>query len=172
MSSDVIEYNVLMAKQSKHESEPDHSIAINKRARHDYFIEDRIEAGLAMHGWEVKSLREKRVHLQESYVVIKDDEAWLIGAHITPLPTVSTHNIVDPLRTRKLLLHKSEISRLAGAVERRGYTLIPLRLYWKHGRAKIELGLAKGKKQYDKREASKVRDWQRQKQRIIKDSNR
>ncbi len=143
-------------------------IAVNKKARHDYFIEETLEAGLALQGWEVKSLREKRVQLKEAYVLIKDGEAWLFGAHISPLPTVSTHYVADPLRTRKLLLHRREIDRLTGAVERRGYTLVPLSLYWKHGRVKLEIGLAKGKKLHDKRAAQKERDWRREQQRILK----
>ncbi|HHB12348.1 MAG TPA: SsrA-binding protein SmpB [Chromatiales bacterium] len=143
-------------------------ITVNKKARHDYFIEETLEAGLALQGWEVKSLREKRVQLKEAYVLIKDGEAWLFGAHISPLPTVSTHYVADPLRTRKLLLHRREIDRLTGAVERRGYTLVPLSLYWKHGRVKLEIGLAKGKKLHDKRAAQKERDWRREQQRILK----
>ncbi len=156
-----------MAKKSNR-NYPSNTIAINKKARHDYFIEERFEAGLALEGWEVKSFRDKRVQLKESYVLIKDAEAWLFGAHISPLPTASTHITPDPLRTRKLLLHRSELARLIGAVERKGYTLVPLALYWKRGRAKLEIGLAKGKKQYDKRAAEKQQDWQRQKQRIMK----
>jgi len=144
------------------------SIAVNKKVRHDYFIEDNLEAGLVLEGWEVKSLRDKRAHLKESYVLIRDAEAWLFGAHISPLPTASTHITPDPIRTRKLLLHHRELSRLIGAVERKGYTLVPLSLYWKRGRAKLEIGLAKGKKQHDKRATDKQRDWDRQKQRIMK----
>jgi SsrA-binding protein len=144
------------------------TIAVNKRARHDFFIEDKLEAGLVLEGWEVKSLRDKRVQLTESYVLIKDGEVWLFGAHISPLPTVSTHIKADPLRNRKLLLHQRELARFIGAVERKGYTLVPLTLYWKRGRVKLEVALAKGKKQYDKRATDKHRDWQRQKQRIMK----
>ena len=156
-----------MAKKSK-TSGSGNTIAINKIARHDYFIEERFEAGLALQGWEVKSLRDKRVQLKESYVLIKEAEAWLFGAHISPLPTASTHISPDPLRNRKLLLHQRELGKLIGAVERKGYTLIPLSLYWKSGRAKLEIGLARGKKQHDKRAAEKQRDWQREKQRILK----
>lgn len=144
------------------------TIALNKKARHDYFIEERAEAGLALEGWEVKSLRAAKGQLTEAYVLIKDGEAYLFGAHITPLPTASTHIQPDPSRTRKLLLHRRELDHLIGAVERRGYTLVPLALYWKQGRAKLEVGLAKGKKQHDKRTTEKARDWQRQKQRILK----
>ncbi|HET7569308.1 MAG TPA: SsrA-binding protein SmpB [Gammaproteobacteria bacterium] len=144
------------------------TIALNKKARHDYFIEERAEAGLALEGWEVKSLRAAKGQLTEAYVLIKDGEAYLFGAHITPLPTASTHIQPDPSRTRKLLLHRRELDHLIGAVERRGYTLVPLALYWKQGRAKLEVGLAKGKKQHDKRATEKARDWQRQKQRILK----
>ncbi|MFZ5593351.1 MAG: SsrA-binding protein SmpB [Pseudomonadota bacterium] len=156
-----------MSKQ-KAKPETSSTIALNKAARHDYFIEENYEAGLALEGWEVKSLRAGRVQLKESYVLIKDSEAWLFGAHISPLPTASTHIHPDPLRTRKLLLHREELNKLIGAVERKGYTLVPLALYWKHGRAKLDIGLAKGKKEYDKRAAEKDRDWQREKQRLMK----
>ncbi|MFP4682187.1 MAG: SsrA-binding protein SmpB [Ectothiorhodospira sp.] len=144
------------------------TIALNKKARHDYFIEDRYEAGLSLQGWEVKSLRAGRAQLSESYVLIKKGEAWLLGAHVTPLPTASTHINPDPTRTRKLLLHGEELSKLIGLVERRGYTLVPLALYWKRGRAKLEVGLAKGKKAHDKRAVEKERDWQREKARTLK----
>ncbi|HET7649415.1 MAG TPA: SsrA-binding protein SmpB [Gammaproteobacteria bacterium] len=144
------------------------TIALNKRARHEYFIEERIEAGIALEGWEVKSLRASKAQITESYVVIKNGEAWLLGAHVTPLPTASTHIHPDPTRTRKLLLNRGELDRLIGAVERKGYTLIPLALYWKRGRAKLEVGLAKGKKLHDKRATEKDRDWQRQKDRLVR----
>ncbi len=157
-----------MAKRKKTKGAGGSTIALNKKARHDYHVEERIEAGLSLQGWEVKSLRAGKVQLTESYVLIKEGEAWLFGAHITPLPTASTHIHPDPTRTRKLLLHRQELDRLIGAVERRGYTLIPLSLYWKKGRAKLEIGLAKGKKEYDKRAAIKERDWQRDKQRLLK----
>ena len=147
---------------------PPNTIVVNKKARFDYFIEDTIESGLALEGWEVKSMRDSRVQLGEAYVVLKDGEAWLLGAHITPLPTASTHIAPDPTRTRKLLLRRKEIDRLRGAVDRQGYTVIPLRLYWKRGRAKLEVGLAKGKKQHDKRAVAKERDWQREKSRMMK----
>ncbi len=152
----------------KKASDPSASIAVNKKARHEYFIEDRFEAGIALEGWEVKSLRDKRIQLKESYVVLKNGEAWLLGAHISPLTTASTHIHPDPIRTRKILLHRQEIARLIGAVERRGYTLVPLSLYWKRGRAKLEIGLAKGKKEHDKRAVLKDRDWQREKARALK----
>ncbi|QKK12724.1 MAG: SsrA-binding protein SmpB [Pseudomonadota bacterium] len=143
-------------------------MALNKKARHDFFIEERFEAGLALEGWEVKSLRAGRVQLKESYVLVRDNEAWLFGSHISPLPTASTHIHPDPLRTRKILLHRNELDTLIGAVERKGYTLVPLALYWKRGRAKLEIGLAKGKKQHDKRATEKDRDWQREKRRLLK----
>jgi SsrA-binding protein len=152
----------------KNGSQAGTTIALNKKARHDYFIEERFEAGIALEGWEVKSLRAGRVQIQDSYVLIKDNEAFLFGALITPLPTASTHIQPDPQRTRKLLLHRRELNRLIGAVERRGYTVVPTALYWKQGKVKVEVGLAKGKQTHDKRAAEKERDWQRQKQRILK----
>jgi SsrA-binding protein len=147
-------------------------IAENRKARHDYFIEETYEAGLVLLGWEVKSLRAGRAQLKEAYVFIKDGEAWLFGAHVAALPTASTHVIPDPIRTRKLLLNRSELNGLIGAVERRGYTLVPLELYWKSGRAKLRVGLAKGKKEHDKRATSKDRDWQRERARLLKSSKR
>ena len=144
------------------------TIALNSKARHDYFIENKFEAGLVLQGWEVKSLRDRRAQLKESYIFLKDGEAWLSGAHISPMPAASTHVTPDPLRTRKLLLHRDELGKLVGSVERKGYTLVPLALYWKHGRAKLEVGLGKGKRQFDKRAVEKQRDWQRDKQRILK----
>ncbi|HSQ69751.1 MAG TPA: SsrA-binding protein SmpB [Steroidobacteraceae bacterium] len=155
-----------MPAPSKDKQAP--AIALNKRARHEYFIEDNFEAGLALQGWEVKSLRAGRAQIAESYVLIKDGEAWLFGAHISPLPTTSTHVVADPTRNRKLLLHRAELDRLIGAVERRGYALVPLKLYWKKGNVKVEIGLAKGKKAHDKRATEKDRDWQREKSRIVK----
>jgi len=143
-------------------------IAVNRRARHDYFIEDRFEAGLALEGWEVKSLRAGNAQLAEGYVNLKQGEAWLVGAHFAPLKTTSTHIKAEPTRARKLLLHRYELDRLTGAVERKGYALIPLDLHWHKGRAKLEIGLAKGKKQHDKRADRKDQDWQRQKERILK----
>ncbi len=154
--------------KKKKSSPSDNTIALNKKARHDYFIEETHEAGIALEGWEVKSLRAKSIQIKESYILLKSGEAWLLGAHISPLPTASTHISPDPTRTRKLLLHRNEIDRLVGAVERKGYTIVPLKLYWKKGRAKVELGVAKGKQQHDKRSTEKDRDWQRQRSRIMK----
>jgi SsrA-binding protein len=144
------------------------SIAQNRKATFDYFIEERFEAGLVLEGWEVKSLRAGRIQLDQSYVLLKGAEAWLFGAQITPLQTASTHIHPDPLRTRKLLLKHRELNKLIGNVERKGYTLVPLSLYWKNNRVKLEIGLAKGKKLHDKRATEKERDWQRQKQRLFK----
>jgi SsrA-binding protein len=152
-------------KPSKHSPS---SIAQNKKARFDYFIEERVEAGVVLEGWEVKSLRAGKAQLTESYVILRDGEIWLLGSHITPLNTASTHKHADPSRTRKLLLHRGEIDRLTGLVERQGYTLVPLELYWKRGKAKAAVGLAKGKKQHDKRATEKDRDWQRDKSRALK----
>ncbi|MCB1858348.1 MAG: SsrA-binding protein SmpB [Gammaproteobacteria bacterium] len=159
-----------MTKQTK--KKPDNSgttIALNKKARHEYFIEDRFEAGIALEGWEVKSLRAGRAQISESYVLIRDREAFLFGCLITPLPTASTHITPDPTRTRRLLLHRGELDRLIGQVERKGYTLVPTAMYWKkNGRVKVEIGLAKGKQLHDKRATDKDRDWQRDRQRILK----
>ena len=156
-----------MAKNSKKKG-GGATIAINKKAQHDYFIEERFEAGIALEGWEVKSLRAGRIQLKESYVTVKNGEAFLFGAHIAPLSTASTHIQPDQTRTRKLLMHRRELNRLIGQVERAGYTLVPTAMYWKQGRAKLEVGLAKGKKQYDKRATEKEKDWQREKQRLAK----
>ena len=158
------------AKKSTGKDNP--LIAENRRARHEYFIEESYEAGLSLMGWEVKSLRAGRAQLAEAYVFLKDAEAYLFGAHVSALPTASTHVIPDPIRTRKLLLNRAELNRLVGAVERRGYTLIPLELYWKGGRVKLKIGLARGKKEHDKRDTSKERDWQREKSRLMKHSRR
>jgi len=144
------------------------TIAVNKKALHDYHIEQRFEAGLVLHGWEVKSLRAGRGQLKDSYVVIKGHEAFLLNAHFAPLLSASTHVTPNPVRTRKLLLHQKELNKLIGAVQRLGYTLIPLSLYWKQQYVKLEFALAKGKKLHDKRESTKQRDWEREKQRIIK----
>ena len=159
-----------MAAKKKKQGTKSKVIVTNRKARHDFFIEETLEAGLALQGWEAKSLRAGRAQLKESYVVIKDAEAWLLGAHFSPLSSASTHVKADPTRNRKLLLHRRELDRLIGSVERKGYTLIPLSLYWKKGRAKLDLGLAKGKKQHDKRATDKDRDWKRQKERILKHS--
>ena len=144
------------------------SIVENKKAYHDYFVEEKFEAGLALEGWEVKSIRANRAHLKEAYVVVKDGEIVLIGAHVTPLAQASTHVHPDPTRTRKLLMHRKEINRLIGQVERAGYTLVPLNLHYSRGRVKIDIGLAKGKKQHDKRESQKERDWNRERQRLLR----
>jgi SsrA-binding protein len=148
------------------------SIAENRKARHEYFIESTYEAGLALQGWEVKSMRAGRVQLKEAYVFLKNGEAFLFGAHVSALPTASTHVIPDPIRTRKLLLNRSELNGLIGAVDRKGYTLVPLELYWKAGKAKLRIGLAKGKKEHDKRASSKDKDWQREKSRLLKHNSR
>lgn len=157
-----------MAKTDKKPGSGGSTIALNKKARHEYFIEDRYEAGISLEGWEVKSLRSGKLNITEAYVTIKGNEAFLFGATISPLPTASTHVHPDPMRTRKLLLHREELNRLIGLTERKGYTLVPLAMYWKRGRAKVEIGLAKGKKLHDKRADAKERDWQREKQRIFK----
>lgn len=145
------------------------SIAENRRARHDYDIEERFEAGLALEGWEVKSLRAGRASIAEAHGLVRNGEVWLIGANISPLPSASSHVRTEPDRTRKLLLHAREIAHLTGAVERRGYTLVPLRVYWKRGNAKLEIGLAKGRKLHDKRQVAKKQDWERQKARILRE---
>jgi SsrA-binding protein len=144
------------------------SIADNKKAFHDYFIEEQFEAGLVLEGWEVKAIRAGRVQLKEAYVVVRQAELYLFGAHIGALPTASTHIHPESLRTRKLLLKKAEINKLIGKVERAGYTLVPVNMHFKAGRIKLQVGLAKGKKQYDKRETEKNRDWQREQQQIMK----
>ena len=158
-----------MAKKSKTiKGAGTSTIVTNKKARHDFFIEDKFEAGVVLEGWEVKSLREGKVQIVDSYVFIKDGEAYVSNIMITPLPTASTHIKPEPTRVRKLLLHRQEIDRLTGAVERKGYTLLALSLYWKKGKEKCEVALGKGKKQHDKRATDKERDWQREKQRILK----
>ncbi len=144
------------------------SIVENRKAFHDYFIEERFEAGLALEGWEVKAIRAGRGNLKEAYVVVKGGEIVLLGAHISPLATASTHVRADPTRTRKVLLHREEIARLVGKVERAGYTLAPINLHFKNGRIKLEIGLAKGKKQFDKRAAIKEREWNREQQRLLR----
>jgi SsrA-binding protein len=148
------------------------SIVDNKKAFHDYFIEERYEAGMALEGWEVKSIRAGRVQLKEAYVIVRQGEVFLFGAHISPLPTASTHINPDPVRTRKLLLNAEEIKKLIGKVERAGYTLVPLNMHYTRGRVKCEVGLAKGKKQHDKRDTEKQRDWQREQQSILKQNRR
>jgi len=157
-----------MANAKTKKQSESNTIALNKKSRHDFILGERYEAGLALEGWEVKSLRAGRVQLRDSYVIIKDGEAWLLGALITPLPTASTHIQPDPQRTRKLLLHREELNKLIGAVERKGYALIPTAMYWKRGRAKLEVALAKGKQAHDKRASERERDWSREKQRLLK----
>jgi SsrA-binding protein len=159
-----------MSKNPKKKGSGGATIALNKKASHDFFIEERYEAGISLQGWEVKSLREGRVQIKESYITIKEGEAFLFGAHIVPLTTASTHIHPDPTRTRKLLLHRSELNKLIGLVERKGYTLVPTAMYWKKGMAKLEIGLAKGKKLHDKRSTEKDRDWKREKERLFKHS--
>jgi SsrA-binding protein len=144
------------------------SIVQNKKAFHDYFIEERLEAGIALEGWEVKAIRAGRVQIKEAYVIVSNGELFLIGSHISPLSSTSTHFTPDPTRTRKLLLHAAEVSRLIGSVERAGYTLLPLDLHYKGGRVKVEIGLAKGKRQYDKRQAEREKDWRREQQRLLR----
>ena len=153
---------------NKKQTKGDASIIVNKKARHDYHIDERFEAGLVLEGWEVKSLRAGKVQLRDAYVLLQHDEAFLFGALINPLPSASTHVEPNPQRSRKLLLHRKEIDRLKGAVERKGLTIVALALYWKRGRVKAELGIGRGKKQHDKRASEKARDWQREKSRMLK----
>ena len=157
-----------MGRQKKKEKTPSSTIALNKKARHDYIIEDKYEAGIVLEGWEVKSLRAGKIQLRDSYVFLKDGEAWLLSTTITPLQTASTHIKPEQMRMRKLLLHRHELNRLIGAVERKGYTLVATAMYWKNGRAKVEIALAKGKQAHDKRASAKDRDWKIEKQRILK----
>ncbi len=153
------------------EKPKDTTIALNKRARHDYHIDERFEAGIALQGWEVKSLRAGRAQIAEAYAIVKGGEIFLFGATITPLLSASTHVVADDRRTRKLLLHRKEITHLLGAVERKGYTLVPTAMYWKQNRVKLEIGLARGKKDHDKRASEKERDWNREKQRTMRAKN-
>lgn len=155
-----------MSKKSKPAFNP--QIAANKKAFHDYFIEEKIEAGISLEGWEVKSIRAGKAQMKEAYVTFKNGEAFLFGAHIAPLMSASTHVHPDPIRTRKLLLHKHEIDRLMGSMDRKGYTIVPLAMYWKKGMVKVEIGLAKGKKDHDKRATIKEREWNIEKQRVLK----
>ncbi len=145
------------------------SIVQNKKAYHDYFIEEKFESGMVLEGWEVKAIRAGRVQLKEAYVIIRKGELYLIGSHISPLQTASTHINPDSIRTRKLLLHAEQIKRLIGKVERAGHTLVPLDMHYKAGRIKLEIGLAKGKKQHDKRDSEKQKEWERDKQRLMRD---
>ncbi len=149
-------------------SEGPRVIAENRRARFDYFIEERYEAGLVLEGWEVKALRAGKAQITEAYVFLRNGEVFLTGAHLSPLKTTSTHVIADPTRTRKLLLNKREIEHLVGAVERKGFTIVPLELYWQRGKAKLRIGLAKGKQAHDKRATEKDRDWARDKARLLR----
>jgi len=153
---------------SKNKKSGGKTIALNKKASHDYFIDERFEAGISLLGWEVKSLRAGKVQIVESYILLKNSEAYLFGALITPLMTASTHVKTEPQRTRKLLLHRHELNRLIGAVERKGLTLVPTALYWKNGKVKLELGIARGKKAHDKRSTEKDRDWQKQKAQLLR----
>lgn len=148
------------------------TIALNRRARHDYHLEERIEAGLALQGWEVKAIRAGRANIGESYAIVRGGELFLFGAQITPLISASTHVVADDRRTRKLLLHRREIDRLVGQIERAGYTLVPTALYWKANKIKAELALARGKQSHDKRETERERDWQREKQRTLRRHNK
>lgn len=149
------------------------TIVNNRKAYHDYFIEDRFEAGLVLQGWEVKAIRAGHVQLQESYIIVRGGEIFIIGMHISPLANISTHITADPTRTRKLLLRADEISKLIGQVDQRGYTMVPLNLHYKNGLIKLEFGLGRGKKQHDKRQTAREKDWQREKQRLMKhDFNR
>lgn len=147
------------------------TIALNKKAKHEYHIEERFEAGLVLLGWEVKSLRAGKAQLTDAYVLLKNGEAFLLGSHINPLSTVSTHIIPDPTRTRKMLLHAKEIGKLLGATQQKGFTCVPLALYWKKNKVKCEIATVKGKKQFDKRQTEKERDWNRQKQRVLRETN-
>lgn len=157
-----------MAKKKK---APDNQIINNKKAFHDYFLEEHFEAGIALEGWEVKSLRAGRVQIKESHILVKNQEIFLFGALITPLPSASTHVFPDPQRTRKLLLHRHQIYKLMGAVERDGYTIMPISLYWKNGFVKVDIALARGKKSFDKRQSKRDHDWNLQKSRIMKNKN-
>ncbi|MCB5363099.1 SsrA-binding protein SmpB [Pusillimonas sp. CC-YST705] len=148
------------------------SIVDNRRATHDYFIEDRYEAGVVLEGWEVKAIRAGHVQIKESYIIVRDGAIWVVGMHISPLPTASTHISPESTRTRKLLLHKEEINKLIGKVEQRGYTLVPLNLHYKNGRIKMDFGLGRGKKLHDKRDTSRDKDWQREKERLLKHDTR
>jgi len=161
-----------MGKKSKKSKTSSNTIVVNKKARHDYFIEQSLEAGLSLEGWEVKSLRDNKVHIKESYVILKNSELFLFGAHISPMTYASTHVNPDPTRTRKLLLNRLEINRIKDKINQKGATIVPLKLYWVRGRVKLEIGVAKGKKAHDKRQDIKAKDWQRDKQRTLKENSR
>ncbi|MFW5451405.1 MAG: SsrA-binding protein SmpB [Methylophagaceae bacterium] len=158
----------MATKKNKKKTGGNSTIAQNRRARHDYFLEDKFEAGIVLEGWEVKSMRDGRLQLNESYIVMHHGEAWLHGAHISPMLSASTHIHPDNIRRRKLLLNRVELNRLTGAVDRKGYTIVPVAMYWKNGRAKLEISLAKGKQHHDKRAAAKDQDWAREKARIFR----
>jgi SsrA-binding protein len=161
-----------MAKAKTQDKAGNATIALNKRARHEYHIDEHYEAGIALQGWEVKSLRAGRANLGDAYAIVKGGEIYLFGASIVPLISASTHVVAEDRRTRKLLLHRAEIDKLVGAIERKGYTLIPLAMYWKQNRVKIDLGLARGKQEHDKRDTERERDWNREKQRVMRAKNR
>jgi len=158
----------MATKKNNKQTGVNSTIAQNRRARHDYFLEDKFEAGIVLEGWEVKSMRDGRLQLNESYIQIDNGEAWLHGAHISPLLSASTHIHPENVRRRKLLLNRVELNRLIGAVDRKGYTIVPVAMYWKKGRAKLEIALAKGKQQHDKRASAKDADWAREKSRIFR----
>src|SRR5688572_7153995 len=160
------------ARKDKGKGSAGGTIALNKRARHDYHLEERFEAGLALQGWELKSIRTGRANIGESYAVVRNGEMFLFGAQMTPLISASTHVVADDRRTRKLLLHRREIDNLMGRIQRDGYTVVPTSMYWKGNKVKVELALAKGKQAHDKRDASKERDWEREKQRVMRRHNR
>ncbi len=161
-----------MAKKNKEIKTSSNTIALNKKARRDYFIEQTLEAGLSLEGWEVKSLRDSKAQIKESYIILKNNELFLFGAHISPLKNASTHVNADSTRTRKLLLNRLEINRIKDKINQKGATVVPLKLYWIRDKVKLEIGVAKGKKSYDKRQDVKSRDWQRDKQRMLKEINK
>ena len=161
-----------MTKQNAKDKKSGGTIALNKRARHEYHIDERFEAGVALQGWEVKSLRAGRTNLTDAYAIVRNGEIYLFGASIVPLISASTHVVADDRRTRKLLLHRQEIDKLVGAVERKGYTMVPMAMYWKGNKVKIEIGLARGKQEHDKRNTLKEKDWQRDKQRAMRAHNK
>jgi len=161
-----------MAKSKDKDNKGNGTIALNKRARHEYHIDQRYEAGIALQGWELKALRAGRINFGDGYAIVQDGEIFLVGASIPPLISASTHVIANDRRTRKLLLHRQEIDQLIGAVERKGYTLVPIAMYWKGNKVKVEIGVARGKQEHDKRDSAKERDWQREKQRTMRVHNR
>lgn len=158
----------MATKKKKKQTGGGNTIAVNRKARHEYFIEETFEAGLVLEGWEVKSLRDGRLQLNDAYIYLRKGEAWLYGAHISPMITASTHVKPEQIRQRKLLLHRSQLNKLIGAVDQKGYTIVPLSMYWSKGRAKLEIALAKGKQMHDKRATIKDRDWNREKERLFK----